>query len=309
MPHKTTSYKVRHLTGILIAGFIMLQTTLLPAYAEQPAATVAPATTASQPEHTTPKETGTAAALQPDRISAEYAMDYLRDTGTILTSPTRWNSSDWLTAGAVLGTTAGLVFLDENIRDIAQRNQNATGRHTASVGNALGNPLFTLPPLALFYLYGHVNEDAKARRASLLAVESLAISGAFTWTLKTATQRPRPFTGANATTWDGPGFKNTNGSFPSGHTQSAFAIASVLAEEYGNNPVVPPVAYGLASLTGLARIYDNKHWASDVFMGAAIGYFVGKAVVRYHTPVTKSGITVLPTVSQEGFGLTAQYQF
>jgi membrane-associated phospholipid phosphatase len=286
----------------------MMQTVVLPAYAEPPAdSTIVPAVSVVAPA--TQPDTTSTAALQPDRINAEYAMDYLRDTGTILTSPTRWNSSDWLTAGAVLGTTAGLVFLDENIRDIAQRNQNATGRHTASVGNALGNPLFTLPPLALFYLYGHVYEDAKARHASLLAVESLAISGAFTWTLKTATQRSRPFTGADATTWDGPGFKNTNGSFPSGHTQSAFAIASVLAEEYGNNPFVPPVAYSLASLTGLARIYDNKHWASDVFMGAAIGYFVGKAVVRYHTPVAKSGITVLPTVSQESFGLIVQYHF
>jgi membrane-associated phospholipid phosphatase len=42
------------------------------------------------------------------------------------------------------------------------------------------------------------------------------------------------------------------------------------------------VKYGGASLIALSRMYNNKHWASDVLMGAAIGTFAGTKVVRYH---------------------------
>jgi membrane-associated phospholipid phosphatase len=272
----------------------------LPAYAE----TVSGAAIAGSAQ--TP---ATQQPAQPDHISGEYVKGYFTDTGKIVASPVNWGGNDWLKAGLIIGATSGLYFADADIRDFAQRNQSSTGDKGATIGNALGNPLYTLPPLALFYLYGHINEDPKARRTSLLAVESLAISGVFTWTLKLAAQRPRPFTGETPTTWNGPSLKMADTSFPSGHTTAAFSVASVLAEEYGNNPFVPPIAYGLATLTGFARIYDNKHWASDVFLGGAIGYFVGKAVVSYHTAEKDAPLKILPTVSQQGFGLMAEYRF
>jgi membrane-associated phospholipid phosphatase len=247
--------------------------------------------------------------LQPDKINSEYVKGYFSDTGKILASPAHWDGSDWLKTGLVLGTTAGLIFNDASIRDVAQRNQSSFGDKAATIGNVLGNPLYTLPPLGLFYLYGHLSDDPKARHASLLAVESLAISGAFTWTVKIAAQRPRPFTGEDPTTWKGPHLKTGDYSFPSGHTTAAFSVASVLAEEYGSNPIVPPIAYSLATLTAFARVYDNKHWASDTFFGGAIGYFVGKAVVRYHTEPGNSTVKLLPAISPQGFNLMAEYRF
>jgi membrane-associated phospholipid phosphatase len=246
---------------------------------------------------------------QPDRITGEYIKGYFTDTGKMLASPVNWDGSDWLKAGLVIGATSGLFFADTGIRDFAQKNQSSPGDKVAAVGNVLGDPLYTLPPLGLFYLYGHLNDDPKARQTSLLAVESLAISGIFTWTLKLTAQRPRPFTGEASSRWNGPSLKIANYSFPSGHTTTAFSIATVLAEEYDNNPYVPPIAYGLATLTGFARIYDDKHWASDAFIGGAIGYFVGKAVVRYHMVQSGTALKILPTVSKQGFGLMAEYRF
>jgi membrane-associated phospholipid phosphatase len=246
---------------------------------------------------------------QPERISSEYAKGYFTDSGRILASPTKWDGVDWLKAGVVIGATAGIYIADGGIRDFAQRNHSSTGTKVTATGDILGNPLYAAPSLGLFYLYGHLNDDPKARRASLLAVESLVISGAITTTIKLATQRSRPFTGEAPTTWSGPRLKTNDPSFPSIHSQTAFSIASVIAEEYGNNPFVPPIAYGLASFIGLSRIYDNKHWASDIFFGAAIGYFVGKTVVRYHTMQNDTALTFLPTLSQQGFGLMAEYQF
>jgi membrane-associated phospholipid phosphatase len=245
---------------------------------------------------------------QADRVSIEYVKGYFTDTGKIVTSPINWNGDDWLKAGLVVVATAGIYFADTDIKNFAQRNQGSTGDSLASIGNTIGNPAYTLPPLGLFYLYGHFADDTKARRTSLLAAESLAISGLISESIKLTVQRPRPQTGESSSKWYGPRLKSGDKSFPSSHTTAAFSLASVFAEEYGTNPYVPPVAYGLASLTAFARIYDNKHWASDVFLGGAIGYFVGKTVVRYHTQ-SNSALTILPTVSLQGLGFTAQYRF
>jgi membrane-associated phospholipid phosphatase len=77
--------------------------------------------------------------------------------------------------------------------------------------------------------------------------------------------------------------KSISSSFPSGHTTVAFAAATVFALEYKDKPFVPILAYSAATLIGLSRITENKHWATDVFIGAVLGYYTGKQVVRnYH---------------------------
>lgn len=74
-----------------------------------------------------------------------------------------------------------------------------------------------------------------------------------------------------------------NSSFPSGHTAAAFSAATVYAMEYKDRPIVPIIAYSAASLIGLSRITENKHWATDVLAGAVLGYFCGRQVVNnYH---------------------------
>jgi len=82
------------------------------------------------------------------------------------------------------------------------------------------------------------------------------------------------------------GKKGKYQSFPSGHTTAAFAVASAVTSESRRwwprgVWVVAPVMYGGATLVGLSRMYHNKHWASDVALGAAIGTFSGLKVVRY----------------------------
>ena len=62
------------------------------------------------------------------------------------------------------------------------------------------------------------------------------------------------------------------GSFPSGHTATAFMGATLLAHEYGHKSIWIPIAgYFVATATGVLRILNNKHYASDVLVGAAIG--------------------------------------
>ncbi|PWK17034.1 PAP2 superfamily protein [Arcicella aurantiaca] len=70
---------------------------------------------------------------------------------------------------------------------------------------------------------------------------------------------------------------SANNSFPSGHTANAFFGATILAEEYANESVWYAVGgYTLATATGVFRVLNNRHWASDVLVGAGIGIVSGK---------------------------------
>jgi hypothetical protein len=70
-----------------------------------------------------------------------------------------------------------------------------------------------------------------------------------------------------------------NLSFPSGHTATAFVAAEFLHQEYGEKSAWISIGgYGMASLIGLARVYNNKHWVSDVVAGAGIGVLSVKIV-------------------------------
>ena len=76
-------------------------------------------------------------------------------------------------------------------------------------------------------------------------------------------------------------------SFPSGHTTTAFAAAaSVTSEVHRMWPkytwYVGPALYAGATLVGVSRMYHNRHWASDVVAGAAIGTFTGWKVTRFN---------------------------
>ena len=76
-------------------------------------------------------------------------------------------------------------------------------------------------------------------------------------------------------------------SFPSGHSLAAFAAAAAVSSETADwwpntRWIIGPAMFGGATLTAVSRMYDNKHWASDVIVGAGLGTFAGLKVVRYN---------------------------
>jgi membrane-associated phospholipid phosphatase len=78
--------------------------------------------------------------------------------------------------------------------------------------------------------------------------------------------------------------------FPSIHTSSAFAVATVYTlETQRRNPgavwIVGPIAYAIAAGPGVARLYNGQHWASDILAGAFLGTMAGAKVVRYNHDV------------------------
>jgi membrane-associated phospholipid phosphatase len=120
--------------------------------------------------------------------------------------------------------------------------------------------------------------------------EAVVVATGITGMLKGLLGRSRLYVTADTNPRDfkfGKGFSGEDrSSFPSGHTTVAFAAASSVTSEAqriwpGHTWIVAPVMYGGATLVGLSRMYHNKHWASDVVLGAGIGTFSGLKVVRY----------------------------
>jgi len=97
-----------------------------------------------------------------------------------------------------------------------------------------------------------------------------------------------------------------NSAFPSGHTTVAFAAATVFAMEYKDRPLVRIIAYSAATLIGLSRITENKHWTTDVVAGAALGYFTGRHVVNNYHRYAK---LKAPNQKKNSVNLNLQYNY
>ena len=242
-------------------------------------------------------------------FSKDYWKAYLSDTKSILSSPSRWERSDWIKASLIVGITSGLYIYDQDIQDWAQKNRSDTSDDIANLVEPFGDGRYTLPPLGMLYLYGHFSEDEKSRRVVLLSLESFLLTGVFTQAMKYTGHRHRPRSGDPHDTWDGPVFSTSPLSFPSGHASAAFSIATVIASEYGETVFVPPLAYSIATLTALSRVNDNAHWASDVFVGSAFGYFTAKAIVGFHSGKKDKNLTILPIVDSTHTALLISYRF
>lgn len=124
------------------------------------------------------------------------------------------------------------------------------------------------------------------RNRTLLLIKSEAIMYALTFSLKALSKVERP----DAT---------DNESFASGHTAQAFATATFMAKEYGEQSKWYAVgAYGMATAVGAMRILNNRHWVSDVLAGAGIGILstnLAYLTHRYKWKNKSSQLMVVPT--------------
>jgi len=149
-------------------------------------------------------------------LTVDYWKRYVSDTKVLITSPSRWDSSDWMKAFVFVGTTGVLYAFDENIQDWVQKNRSSTSDGISSFAKPFGEAYILLPVLGPLYLYGYLSDDKKAKRTALLGIESFVITGIFTQVIKFIGHRHRPSSGDSSNTWDGPGFSTSHLSFPSG---------------------------------------------------------------------------------------------
>ncbi|MBF0541308.1 MAG: phosphatase PAP2 family protein [Nitrospirae bacterium] len=243
-------------------------------------------------------------------FEGQFISNCFKDAGSIVTSPLRWEGNDWLITGVVIGTTVGLYALDTQTEKLA-KNINGSSFTTAisNVATPFGDITYVIPTLGGVYLLGELIDDRKLRKTALLSLESLAITGTFVETLKLSFHRHRPNTGDPYNTFDGPSFSSSNLSFPSGHAAAAFSVLSVVAAEYSDVPIVPPVAYSIAALVGFSRFNDIQHWASDVFFGSALGFLVAKTIVHSHLGSDDEALAIYPIIDNEISGVLVKVRF
>ena len=126
---------------------------------------------------------------------------------------------------------------------------------------------------------------------ALHATESIFIASATATVVRGVLGRSRPFVTADSDAYDykpGTGFRELKyRAYPSIHAAASFATAAALTAETARHSrraawIVGPLGYVLAATPGLSRMYADKHWASDVVMGSALGAVSGWATVRYH---------------------------
>jgi membrane-associated phospholipid phosphatase len=130
-------------------------------------------------------------------------------------------------------------------------------------GNAIGQFAFQVSAGLATYGVGKAVGNQKAAMVGRDIVRAQVVSQVFVQAIKHTVRRERP---------DG----SNKGSFPSGHSASAFATATVLQRHYGWKVGVP--AYALGGYIALARMAWNRHHATDVVMGAGFGIASARTV-------------------------------
>lgn len=179
-------------------------------------------------------------------------------------------------------------YFTQRLQDPA-RQSNRFLHKGATFFRLIGDP-GSLVVGGLTYGVGRVSGSRRAEDIGLHSVEAVLLSGAITGATKMIAGRARPYKDtANSLNFGLlRGLKGGTDyqSFPSGHTTAAFAFASIVSAETSHwwpqsRWVIGPIFYGGAALTGMSRVYNQFHWASDVVAGAAIGTLTGIKVYRY----------------------------
>lgn len=200
----------------------------------------------------------------------------------------------WFTAGAALASIA-LSTADTRIAGYWNDSTNRSlSRDRAARGFAkLQEGTLTFGNLALYGVFRLTGADAAAD-VTFHAAEAVVVGSLASQLIRGPLGRSRPHVTELRDQYDFAPFRGFRDfeyrAFPSIHTASAFAVATVYTLEThrrarGATWIVAPIAYALAAGPGISRMYTGQHWASDILAGAAMGTLAGVLTVRYNHDV------------------------
>lgn len=210
---------------------------------------------------------------------------------------------EFIIPAATVGATA--MFIGDGwlggLREKAQDALSARGRNKIKVDDYLQySPMVAVYGLDLCGVKArHRFVDRTVILAMAYATMGIAVNG-----IKVAAREQRP---------DSP----ARNSFPSGHTATAFMGAEFMRREYAHkSPWLAYSGYAVATVTGLLRIYNDRHWVNDVVAGAAIGiastklaYWLYPRIFTRHTDDAGPVTVLMPSYTYGGCTLTASVLF
>lgn len=187
-----------------------------------------------------------------------------------------------------------LSLTDEPIANALKRNKaqaNSLLTRSSNVLGKSGDPGALIVSSTL-YLVGTLAHQSTLADASKHAAIAIAVTTLTTQPMRWGFGRARPNI-ANGNAYAFHPFRSVKSeynAFPSGHAAAAFALAGAFSAELNRtNPnaarFVGPALHGVATIVGAARLYDNRHWFTDVVAGAVIGEVTSRRIVKMaHRP-------------------------
>ncbi|PRP65900.1 phosphatase PAP2 family protein [Nonlabens agnitus] len=222
-----------------------------------------------------------------DRGETNLWQDFTYDMGNVFqgvgfaySRPLYWDGGDALIAGGVAATTLGIFVIDDDINREFRSHRDEIPSILLDYGNYAGAPQNNYGLTGAIYLTGLFTRNEKLRRTGVLLISSATATGFFQQLTKSATGRARPSGGFGKNHFKPFGGESVYRSFPSGHAVLTFTNAHVIAKQFDNAWVKAGI-YAVGVIPGLSRIYDNQHWASDVFLSWALSYFMVEAIDLY----------------------------
>ncbi len=194
------------------------------------------------------------------------ASDVVHSTGYVLTNPLRWHGKDWLVLGSVVASTGAIFFADEEAHDFFRRNQSEAGNKISRFGEEYGEPLTAVIATGGLYVIGLAVDSDWLRESCVILSAGLLSSGIVQYPTKISVGRARPHLGLGHDTFDPFRSEEAYFSFFSGHTMVAMVMSHTFASRINHLPA-QIVLYGMGSVAGLARMYDDSHWLTDVVLG------------------------------------------
>lgn len=182
------------------------------------------------------------------------------------------------------GAASGILApFDSDIRDnIGKDDESST---VGKIGAVMGGPAVVLPTVAGLLIAGNNSKNDRFHSFSYSLAQATVLEQALVNGLKYAIGRPRPD-------------ESNNRSFPSGHAATSFMAATVVQHYYGTKAGI--IGYSAATFITLSRARENKHWATDLTAGAALGYIIGSSVCRRTGISMRVGkVTLVPIIDMQ----------
>jgi membrane-associated phospholipid phosphatase len=207
------------------------------------------------------------------------------ETWSFIKQPTKWDGSDWLNIGLIGAGTVLIMQVDQPIRDMVVNDQRYYKSVPIEAGRMWGE---FYPPVLLFAgfaTHSLITDDIRTRKTAYEIGQALLYAGFVDKILSISFGRAKPFVNEGPKVFHpfstfNP-LKQDNQSMPGGHCTISFALSTVLSRNAG--PLwLKTLAYVPAALTFVSRVYQDRHWTSDDFLGASLGYFVATWVVDLH---------------------------
>ncbi|MDM9631478.1 phosphatase PAP2 family protein [Robiginitalea aurantiaca] len=212
-------------------------------------------------------------------------------TGNLNTANLKWYQTDTGISLIVSGgffTMAAITYKDNGTFSRV-KVRDEINRYLPNYENTIDDYTQYIPYAATYALdaFGVKSRHKLLRKTTTMAT-ALALNGIVVHTMKGLIDEERP---------DG----TANNSFPSGHTTTAFMGAHIFHKEYRHlSPYYSVGAYSLATFTGMFRQLNNRHWISDVMMGAGLGISLTELAYFINGEIYKEkGINPIPEPSDK----------